>query len=122
VAASNHSWTISDVGHSAGPSSGDRHKPDGQIDVPFTVTARQDIAYEHDFHKLADVNGAPARVDVADPDPVCSVPSPFAGDPGQPIDFASVAPDFEEPSPVDYDGSGAPAASDSSAAAPGVPS
>jgi hypothetical protein len=133
--AENHSWTLadSDLGCSEGPSSSDTHKPDGQIDIPFgpatlgdgyvsDLSERSDVPYQHDFHKYADVNFAPGRVDVADPNPDSGVPSPFVGDAGQPLDFGAVAPDTDMGLEPDLDGSDAPAASDVSAAAPGVPS
>jgi hypothetical protein len=100
-------WKLSDIGRSEGPSTGDRHKPEGQIDfAPNFSEARQDVPYEHDFHKLADVNFAAARVDVADPYPETGVPSPFCGDAGHPIDFNSVAPDDDTHGALAPDGSG----------------
>lgn len=81
-------WTLGNVGNSPGPSSGDRHKPDGQIDfTPTWEDARQDVPYEHDFHKLADVNHAWGRVDVPD----ANLPHVT------PIDLGSVAPYQSEP-------------------------
>lgn len=122
--AQNHEWTLnaSDLGCSEGPSYADQHKPDGQIDfAPDFANARQDVPYQHDFHKYADVNPAPARVDVADPNPDCGVPNPGAGDAGQPLPFDQVAPEeyvdrqLADRS-LDLDGHGAPEASDISAA------
>ena len=100
-------WKLSDIGTSEGPSSGNRQKPDGQIDFPPNLaTARVDVPYEHDFHKLADVNFAAGRVDVADPYPETGVPDPFCGDAGHSIDFNSVAPDDDTHGALAPDGSG----------------
>jgi len=121
--AENHEWTISDVGHGNGPSSGNTNKPGGQIDfTPDFANARQDIPWEHDFHKEADVNFAPGRVDVPDPIPgEFGCPAPFHGGKGQPVDFNAVAPEESvdrqlADRSLDLDGAGAPEASDISAA------
>lgn len=113
--AQNHEWTLnaSDLGCSEGPSYADTHKPDGQIDfAPDFANARQDVPYQHDFHKYADVNPAPDRVDVADPNPDCGVPNPGAGDAGQPLPFDAVAPDTDRGVTYDLEGDGAPETSD----------
>lgn len=120
MAAQNHEWTLSEIGTSYGASSGDRHKTEGQEDIAFTVTARQDIANTNDGDTY-NFSGAPGRVDVPNPCPPGCIPAPFAGESGTPLDFGAVAPDTAHPA-IDLDGSGAPAASDTSAAAPGVPS
>jgi len=116
MAATNHSWTIADTGCANGPAGEDDTKPGGYIEIPFGPTTegdgyvsdlseRFDVPYEYDFHKMADISGAPDRVDVPDPVPGnYGVPNPGAGTPGQPIDFNAVAPDFEEPV-ADLDGS-----------------
>lgn len=118
--AENHEWTISDVGSSEGPSSGDRHKPDGQIDLTMSLEARQDVTTDGP-NTFFDINPAPGRVDVADPELEGCIPEPFAGDQGQPVDFNAVAPEESvdrqlADRSLDLDGHGAPAASDISAA------
>lgn len=114
--AENHEFTLStgDLGCSEGPSTGDFHKAEGQIDVTLSLEARQDVPYQHDFHRNADVNFAPDRVDVADPTPESGVPNPGSGYAGQPLDFMSIAPDRTERQyepEHDIDGVGAPPAS-----------
>ena len=112
MAAQNHGWTIGEVGASEGPAAGDRHKPDGQLDVSMSLEARQDVPYEVDFHKLADISGAPGRVDVPDPSLAGGIPDPGCGDPGTTLDLGAVAPE-KDGQMYDLDGSGAPAASGS---------
>jgi hypothetical protein len=127
--ATGNAWKLSgsDCGCSEGPSYDSKYegtggKTEGQIDIPFTVDARQDIPYQHDFHERADVNFAPDRVDVADPNPDGGVPALFHGNQGQPLPFDQVAPDHNHNPGPDLDGGGAPEASDTNAAAPGAPS
>lgn len=112
--AENHEWTISNVGSSEGPSSGDRHKPDGQIDLQMSLEARQAVPTQGP-EKFFDINPAPARVDVSDPELEGCIPEPYAGDQGQPVDFNAVAPDTDRGVVFDLEGDSAPEASDISA-------
>ncbi len=118
--AESHAWTISDVGSSEGPSSGDRHKPDGQIDLQMSLEARQAVPTQGP-NKFFDINPAPGPVDVTDPELEGCIPEPFAGDKGQPVDFNAVAPEAQVdrmlgPNGYDLDGEGTSEASDISAA------
>lgn len=108
MAADNHSWTIGDTGRGNGPKGSDDSLPGGQIDFkPDFKNARQDVPYEFDFHKLADVSGSPGRVDVPDPIPHgLGVPDPGCGDKGQPVDFGAVAPDTDRGVEYDLEGMG----------------
>lgn len=110
MAAQNHSWTLSEVGSSDGPSAGDRHKPDGQVDFAMSVEARQ--AVPSDGHSNTyDFSNAPGRVDVPDPDISGGIPDPGCGDTGTPLDFGAVAPDTDRGVVHDLEGVDAPAAS-----------
>jgi hypothetical protein len=108
---SGSAWALNpgDLGCDEGPSYDEQHKPDGQIDVPFTVEARQDIPYEHDFHKLEDIDFAGGRVAIDDPNPDSGVPAPFSGFAGAPLPFDEVGP-VRELEPYPLAGRSAPAA------------
>lgn len=119
MAATNHSWTISDTGCANGPEGENDKLPGGQINFMPTleggtlngVGARDDVPYNYDFKRQIDFSGAPDRVDVPTGLEGYGCPNPQTGDMGQPIDFNAVAPDFEEPNVTDLDGGGAPGAS-----------
>jgi hypothetical protein len=105
---SGSAWALSDTGCSEGPSGRNEHKPDGQLDFQMSVEARQDIPYEHDFHKYADISFAPDRVDVPDPKPESGVPALFHGEQGQPLPFDQVAPERGPHGDLAPDGRSAP--------------
>ena len=108
--AQNHAWTINEIGTSDGPASGDRHKPDAQVDITPSLEARQNISSAGGDNKY-DVNPAPERVAVPDPDISGSIPDPGCGDMGQPLDWNAVAPDTDRGVTYDLEGVDAPEAS-----------
>lgn len=100
--ASFDGWTLSDIGHSNGPSGSDPCCPDGKMDIPFGpattgdgwtshLSERSNVPYEVNFNSHADVNHAWGRVDV--PDPISGdlgCPAPFHGGKGQTLDLNTV--------------------------------
>ena len=100
MAAKNHPWTLGTIGTSKGASSADRHKAEGQEDVAFTVTARQDIANTTDGNTF---NFDLSLERIAPPD--------GGVDNCTDIDFNSVAPDTDRGVVYDLEGVDAPESS-----------